>query len=218
MRYGSPIAAGFGNPENDIASLTAARRTGRASLQITFRPVDGKGNGWFGIYINDCLAANVYAVEGALAGPFEVSVPRGGSECYVTVIRLGQLSDPGYHIERVARTFEVNNSQVVTLTWKWQPDCIGVLGDSGITGQWHFDNPGQKIRYGATTPKPEPQGNWTALRLEIVIGATTITLNLYCQNTLVATGSALLSSLPAEVAVAEVNGSGVAGSCNVYPP
>jgi len=211
VRYGSPLGAGFGDPENTVAYVHAERLPGHAEIALTFKPAAGCG-GWFGIYRNAGLVRNVHAPEGVDAGPFSIPVPRGAVECFFVILRLGALSDPRYHCERVARAFELENSRLATLNWKWKPDIIGAIGDAGQTYNWQFS----KISYDATLPTANGYGHWSALGLDIIVDATNVTVNLYRQNTLAATGFAALSSLPDTVTLAEVNGSGVAGHVYVY--
>jgi hypothetical protein len=215
VRYGSPLGAGFGNPENDIAFLGITPAAGGAPFfYLTFRPADGRGDAWFGIYVNCMFVRNVRAAEGEMAGPFVVGWPRGATQVSLAAIRLGQVSDPSYHIERVARTFEGAACRRVTVEWTWTPEIVGTIKDGGQTSGWQLAG----VTFSKTAPVQQivpVGGTWTQFTFDIVVASGTCTVSLYRQNTLVAQGTIPLASLPGVVALSEVAGSGISGQVTV---
>jgi len=217
VRFGSPLSAGFGSPENDVAFVNIKPgASGSQSYQLTFQPAAGKGDAWFGVYCNDHLVKNVYAAGGTPAlpyGPLQMTAPAGATDLALAIIRLGQLSDPGYHIERVAQTFEANTCQRVTLNWTWTPEILGAVGDDGYTSAWSLSG----VSYSATNAGGTPAlpADWSEFTFDISDWGGTCTVSLYRQNTLVAQGSVPAAALPATVSLAAVGGSGISGSVAV---
>jgi len=210
MRLGSPFAAGFGNPENAVARFSADPSPDGASVRLNFTPRSGYGDAWFGIYRDGALAKNVFAGE-ATETSVRVECPWGSAQVSVLALRLGHLGDPGYEINRVARSFDKSSCRRATLAFDFAPSVLEALDDGGFTSAWALNG----LALGCNCAHVNAHTQWGELDLELAVSGGQVTVALALRGVPQAQGTATIAGAPFSVSLSERNASGLSGTLTV---
>jgi hypothetical protein len=127
--FGSPFGAGFGSPDAHLAFFDALPMSGGASIIVTMTPADGFGDAYFAVYVNSVKASTVYIGEGA-TGRVTVPTTAGTTRQNVTVLRIGHSAYGD--AAGVARIYDGETADSLTVEWDWPYEIHGVLVDGDI--------------------------------------------------------------------------------------
>lgn len=216
MQYGSPYAAGYGNPENHflyaIPDSAEMALRGYESCPIKWKFPDTElGPAYVHIYRNTKKIASIYTPANT-EKTFNVPAPFGSQSMSIQILRAGMLNDPSYECERVPRTYEAIENKRISLQWTFTPKIIEPEESEGAyTSNWILTGLIQGQNTGLIQGKPA-QGRLT---FEITIDAGSATVNLYSNTSLVASGTAVIAGAPFSVSLIEQNSSGINGSVTV---
>lgn len=209
MNWGMPWSAAWGDPSQALAYCVPTISADGTRLIVRFRPRAGLGNSWFLVYAFGRKLAHVLARESAET-LVEAPVPYGSTEIAVHVLHAGGCADPLFDVSHVVRGRESIDCRRVTLQWAWAPAVIppDSENDGGYTSAWSLAG----VAYARNVETDPPHVTRGRLRLILSVAAGTATVALQRHGVTVASGSAAVASLPATVALAEQNGSGLSGS------
>ena len=213
MRFGSPLAAGFGSPENAIAYAFFEKAADETSVLFRFMPRTGWGDCYFGVYRNAVHFRNVYAVEGE-EQRVRVPVPWGATQMSIRALRIGQIADPAYSCPEVLRVYEAETAARVTLSLTYTPKAIEpLLNDGGYTSGWTFTG----LERGRNCSVVDGHLTWGRLRLDLTVSGGSVTATLSMGGVTVAEGTAAVDVVPFAATLLEVDGSGLAAACTIDP-
>ena len=204
MRFGAPLSAGLGEPERHIQNLTASAMQGNSAVAVSFAPATNFGAAYFGIYINAVLQTEVWLDEGQQLNPTMLSTIGANGNISVTALRHGPKA--GQDLSAVARYFDGQSSQAVTVAFPWALEVLGTP-DYAYLDTWTFAG----LPYAqAGRVDSFPSRGKLSVALSVVGSTATVTLSNLSQE--VASGS---GAFPGTVNFVASNSSGVSGSVNV---
>ena len=205
MIFGSPLAAGLGEPQNMVSYVNLIPVVNGVLLRFMARA--GYGNAYFGVYNNSILVANVYAPEVQEPTPLRVTGNYFSNRISLCLLRLGHLGDQGYNIARVARTYESADSKRVTVAWTWKPKIICAQSDGGYTSNWSLAGLTRRNTNGVSGKQ-----TWGQLAFDLSVAGGNVTVTLRQGQSTLASGTAAVGNT---VTLAQANGSGVSGTVTV---
>ena len=205
MKFGSPLAAGFGEPEMAVSYIKLIPVT--HGVLARFMARSGWGNAYFGLYNNGILVANVFAPEGIEPAPVRISANYFANQISVVILRLGHLGDQGYNIARIARTYEALDSGRVTLLWTWKPRIIGPQNDGGYTSAWSLSGLSRNNTNGVSGSQ-----NWSQLSFDFTVTGSSVTVTVRRGQSSVASGVGTVGNV---ITLSALNGSQISGSVTI---
>jgi hypothetical protein len=179
MKFGSPIAAGFGAPENALA-LVHATLSG-PSLKVRSVARDDLKAAWFQILRNSKHCEYLYLEQ---SDDITRHVPSDGSARQaVSVLRCGCAPAD---LSRAARWYDAKVSRRTTHIIYWIPQIKGSVDATGATklSSWSLSG----LTYGGTD-RVAGFASRGALTVEITVDGSDVDLSIYCGSVLVASGS-----------------------------
>ncbi|MBE7465485.1 MAG: hypothetical protein HS116_18565 [Planctomycetes bacterium] len=208
MKFGSPFAAGFGNPEHHVLYAIYEVAPDGQAVHCRIRPRDGYGDSFWHLYSNARLAARFYAAEGQ-ESLIDLPLRWGETRANILPLRMGHFNDPAYADEKVARLFEPIENNRVTLQFDFVPVVIqpDAEDDEGWTSGWQLEG----LVQGVNCLPVSGHSTWGELELEIEMDGADATVNLKRYETIVATGTGTDGGGPFVVTLAPANESGLSG-------
>jgi hypothetical protein len=188
MRYGSPMAAGWGSPDNHVAKIRGGTApNGDAMAYVT--GFSGFNDRFYQLYANDSL---VSTFEAPSSTEVQVRVPaRFGSQPFVAVVSCGHMNDPSYQMQPVARSMEENCPRG-RLTWVWAPTSVDAL-DEEHTSNWVLSG----LLLSQTTNWPGKK-TWRSLDVAITVTGGSASITVSNQGTVLCSGS---GSIPGTISL-----------------
>jgi len=218
MRYGSPHAAGYGDPENHFAYVIPDRAEmatrGYTSVPVLIKQLSTHVPAWIHVYRNGQKAAQIYDADGK-EKIVTLDVPWGSNSMSILALRTGMLSDPAYQMNRVARYFESNTdtgNKLPSLEIIFSPAIVEPERTEGShTSSWSLSG----LVLGGNTARVEHHPTWGRLTFTITVADGICTIELSVGFRVVASGSAAVDASPFTLTLTEENDSGVSGSVTV---
>ena len=206
MRFGSPFASGYGDPERHLGKFSAVAVRSGTAIEVDFTPTDDFDDAVFGVYLNNALALEAYIGEDGTSGKRAIAVT--GADPVVEVLRHGHAMN--YDMSRVARASDATTSSLVTLSWTWPVEVLSVIDsdgtENGDLSNWSLSG----VNYLDTERAAlDTRGR---LEVDMTVTGTTVALTILRNDQEVATGSGTTGTT---ITITASNSSGITGSVDV---
>jgi hypothetical protein len=209
MRFGSPIAAGFGAPANHLVECSVVSTGAPGIVRVIFTPATGFGDAAFQVLVNSLPARTIWCAEGEQR-VLEVATPTAVQTPNVCILRLGRGDWTGYSYTRVARTYDPGGPYAVLL-WEWAYDVIEpALGDTApVLSNWTLTG----LQRGVNCTPDTSQRTRASLSVALTVAGGVRTVSLYAGGVLVASGTR--DTTAGAVTLTAANSSGLSGSVDL---
>lgn len=202
MKFGSPISAGWGSPENWLAEFSCEATADK--IRVFFIPVL---DGFYGIYRDSELQYMLSVTAGQQVTQW-VTADIQVSKQIIAVVRSGPI---GVLAKRAARWYDAQTSLRATIEWSYDYDIMGSVDTNGLTqlSTW--------VLNGLDWSLLEPiTGSLCrgSLSVDIAVSTNDVTITVSRAGYALCSGTAAFTSLGTDftITLTQLNGSGVTGS------
>jgi hypothetical protein len=200
MKFGAPLSAGFGSPENLLSEFKceSQNHTIRVEYVTAYE-------GWYGTYIDSKEQAMKYCVADERVIQY-VPADSGTDLQSISVIRTGWA---GVNVKRSARWYDQLTSKRATLDWIWQYETIGSVNTAGNTklSSWLING----VTWASLSPISMCRGY---LDVIITVSGTVVTIDLQRQGRSLAIGACTIGDI---CYIDPVNDSGIGAQVTPDP-
>jgi len=207
MKFGAPLSAGFGSPENWLTNLYTEIEG--QNIRVDYTPAM---DGWYGIYRNSIMQSAAYQLANV---PVEIYVPvdNNTTRQMISVIRQGEVSADAH---RSARWYDAQTSRRATLEWQFGTglspyEVMGSIDSSGLTKLTNWIINGASWIDLNAVDGSNCRGFFT---IDITVSGGAVTLDLISQGTTMASGACTVGDI---CYLDEVNDSGIGAQVNTDP-
>ena len=179
MRFGQAHSAPFGEPTRTVEYLRTEKKHNHVYCYV--KPRVNYGDRYFGLYMNTNKMEHRYLKEG-VESIFVLTPPWGADKASLLALNIGGVADPEYDAYLVAKTYEYNQSNKVTITSVFGYEVMTPVDN--YTSNWSLTG----LRYGVYC---EPS-TLTRCTIDISVSVSTGTdpiITLSANGIVIATGA-----------------------------